>query len=178
MPKGPRKYDPKVVEHEYVTGDISLRSLAAAHSVSFSSLAAYARKEDWQGKRVAYQSALSRKTYEVMAAEQGNIKASIQEDSIRVLRATLAVFAEQLASRKVAIAPKDAVEAIRTLAVLLGQEEGGSADDRNTIIVNGPARSVDADFLRRVAEAARGQIATDGILDGAAPGEPSGTRPN
>jgi hypothetical protein len=177
MPTGPRKYDPKAVEHEYVTGDISLRALAAAHGVSFSSLAAYARKEDWAGKKVAYNSALSRKTYEAMAAEAGNVKGVILEDSIKVLRATLTVFAEGLAARKIPISPKDAMDAIRTLAVLLGQEEGGAGDDRNTINVT-PARSVDADFLRRVAETARGQIATDSVLGGAAPGESPGTRPN
>jgi hypothetical protein len=168
MPKGPRKYDPKAVEHEYVTGEISLRALAAAHGVSFSSLAAYARKEDWAGKKVAYQSALSRRTYEAMAAEQGNLQGVIKEDSIKVLRATLTVFAEQLAARKVAVTPKDA------LAVLLGQEEG--ADDRTTINVT--PRAVDADLLRRVAEAARGQIAADTVLAGVAPGESPGTRPN
>jgi hypothetical protein len=174
MPKGPRKYDPKAVEHEYVTGEISLRALAAAHGVSFSSLAAYARKEDWAGKKVAYQSALSRRTYEAMAAEQGNLQGVIKEDSIKVLRATLTVFAEQLAARKVAVTPKDAIEVVRALAVLLGQEEG--ADDRTTINVT--PRAVDADLLRRVAEAARGQIAADTVLAGVAPGESPGTRPN
>jgi len=175
--KGPRKYDPKAVEHEYVTGDVSLRALAAAHGVSFSSLAAYARKEDWAGKKIAYNSALSRRTYETMAAEAGNLKGVVLEDSIKVLRATLTVFAEGLASRKIPVSPKDAMDAIRTLAVLLGQEEGGAGDDRNTTI-NVTPRPVDADFLRRVAEAARGQIATDTVLGGAAPGEPPGTRPN
>lgn len=177
MPKGPRKYDPQLVEHEYVTSDISLRALAQKHGVSFSSLAAYARSQDWTGKKVAYQAALSRRTYEVMAADQANIKGSVMDDSMKVLRATLSVYAEQLAARKVAIAPKDAVEAIRTLAVLLGQEEGGK-ETNGPVIVNGTSRTINADLLRGIAAAARGQLATDGILGGDPPGEPSRTRPN
>lgn len=179
MPRGPRKYDPKQVEQEYVTGDISLRALAKAHGVSFSSLAQYSRNHDWAGKRVAYQSTLSRRTYEVMAAEQANIQGVIREDSIKVLRATLAVFAEQLGARKVAITPKDAVEAIRELGRLLADPEGGANDGRNAVVVNGTARTVgNADLLRRIADAARGQLATEGILAGDPPGQSEGTRPN
>ena len=178
MPKGPRKYDPKQVEHEYVTGEISLRALASAHGVSFSSLAAYARKEDWAGKRVAYKSALSRRTYEQMAAEAGNQQAVALDESIKVARATLAVYAENLAARKVAITPKDAMETIRTLAELLREPEGGMDDGRNARVINGTARDLNADLLRRVADAARGQIAADSVLAGVAPGESEGTRPN
>jgi hypothetical protein len=176
MPRGPRKYDAKTVEHEYVTGDISLRALAEAHDVAFSSLAAFARRNDWAGKRIAYRSALSRRSYEVMAAEAGNLQGLIRDDSIKLLRAQLAVHAEQLAARKVPISPKDAVEAIRTLAELLKEPEGGGAD--GPVVVNGTARTLNADLLRRVAEAARGQLATEGVLAGTADGEHSRTRPN
>ena len=176
MPRGPRKYDPKAVEHQYVTTDVSLRALALEHGVSFSSLAAYARKEDWSGKRVAYNSALSRRTYETMAAEVGDQKAVALDESVKIARATLAVYAEQLASRKVMISPKDAMEAIRTLAVLLGGHEGGTRDE--PVVINGSVRTVNADLLGRIRDAARGQLAADGVLAGAAPGESSGTRPN
>lgn len=177
MPKGPRKYDPQLVEHEYVTGDISLRKLAEKHGVSFSSLAAYARSKDWTGRRIAYQTSLSRRTYEVMAADQANIKGSINEDSMKVLRATLSVYAEQLAARKVSITPKDAIESIRALAILLGQEEGGRDTD-GPVTVTGTSRTINADLLRGVAAAARGRLATESILGGDTPGEPSRTRPN
>ena len=173
---GPRKYDPKVVEHQYVTTDVSLRALALEHGVSFSSLAAYARKEDWTGKRVAYKAALSRRTYEVMAAEAGDQRAVAHDESVKIARATLAVYAEMLAQRKVMITPKDAMEAVRTLAMLLGGQEGATRDD--PVVINGSAKTVNADLLRRIADAARGQIATDGILAGAAGEEPSRTRLN
>lgn len=178
MPKGPRKYDPKVVEHEYVTTEISLRALAQKHGVSFSSLAAFARKEDWTGKRVAYESALSRRTYDVMAQDAGDLRGSVKNESVKLLRAQLAVYAEQLSARKVPITPKDAIETVRALAVLLGQEEGGTTADDRTIIVSGPSRSVDADLLRRIADAARGQLSPAGVLGGVAPGESERTRAN
>jgi hypothetical protein len=176
MTRGPRKYDAKAVEHEYVTGNDSLRSLAARHGVSFSSLAAYARREDWAGRKVAYQSSLARRTYDAMAMEQGDYKAVVLSESVKVARATLSVYAESLASRKVAVTPKDAVEMIRTLAELLRDPKEGGTNER--VIIEGSARAVNADFLRRVADAARGQLAPEGVLAGATKPKPTGTRPN
>jgi hypothetical protein len=177
MPKGPRKYDPKEAEHEYVTTDISLRALASKLDVSFSSLAAFARKEDWTGKRVAYQAALSRRTYDVMAQEAGDMRGVIRSESIKLLRAQLAVGAEQLAARKMAMTPKDMIETVRALAVLLGEEGGAASDDRTIIQVNS-SRSVDTDLLRRIADAARGQVSADRVLAGTVEREPERTRPN
>ena len=175
MPGRPRKYDPTAVEHEYVTGDLSLRALAAKHTVSFSSLTAYARRQDWSGKRIAYRSALSRRTYETMAAETAGISSVIREESIKVARATLQVYAERLAARQVPISPKDALDTIRTLAELLRDPDEVKQDDR---VIDGTARQVNADLLRRIADAARGQVVADGVLEATAPEQPKGTRPN
>ena len=171
----PRKYDAVEVEKEYVTGTLSIRALAMKHKVAFSSLASYARSHDWNGKRIAYQSSLSRRGYEAMAASIANEQGAIRDESITVLRATLRVYAQRLAKGDVNVTTKDAVEAIRSLAVLLDEPEGVKDEPRN---VTGTGRSPDADFLRRAIEAARGRLDPGSVLAGAAPGEPSGTKPN
>jgi hypothetical protein len=173
----PRKYDAKVVEQEYVTGQDSIRGLAAKHGISFSTLAAQARKDDWKGRRIAYQSSLSRRGYETMAAQVAGAEAAIREESIAVLRATLRVYAQRLTNGEVPVSTKDAVETIRQLAVLLGEPEGGSRDEPYNVTGTDRAKP-DADFLRRAIEAARGRLAAGGVLEGPPAGKPSGTRSN
>jgi hypothetical protein len=167
-------WDPKKVEQEFVTSDLSIRELARRNGVSQSSMAKHARDNDWAGKRVAYKSALSRRGYEAMAAEIASQEGIIREESVLVMRATLRKYAERLASGEVAVSTKDAVEAVRTIAFLLGEPQSGSRDADNARTVSKP----DADHLRRVAEAARRHLSEPTVLEGTvAPGE-SRTRPN
>ena len=171
----PRKYDAAEVEKEYVTGNASIRALAMKYSVSFSSMASYARTHDWSGKRIAYTSSLSRRGYEAMAASIANAQGEIRDESITVLRATLRVYAQRLAKGDVNVTTKDAVEAIRSLALLLDEPEGIKDEPRN---VTGTGRSPDADFLRRAVEAARGRIDPGSVLAGVASVKPEGAKPN
>jgi hypothetical protein len=161
----PRKYDPVALEREFVTSDISIRSLALKNSVSFSSLAKFAREQDWAGKRLAYKSTLARRGYEAMAAGLADEQANIRLESITVMRATLRQYAQRLAKDQVPIGVKDAVEAVRVLATLLTAEEG--VKDENTLAsgartVSGP----DADVLRGLVEAARGRLSASRVLAG------------
>jgi transposase-like protein len=172
---GPRKYDAKAVEMEFVTGEVSIRELARRHGVSFSSLAKHARDNDWQGKKVAYKSSLARRGYEAMAAEVASQEGQIREENIMIMRATLRVYAERLKNGEVPISAKDAMDAVRVLATLLTEPEGVK-DDRT--IIEGSARTVDADFLRRVGEAARRRLNAPGAVAGTAFGESERTRPN
>lgn len=159
----PRKWDPQALEKEFVTTDITIRELARRHEVSWSTVASWARKEDWKGKRVAYKSALSRRGYESMAVEVASQEGLVRDESVTVMRATLRVYAQQLASGEIKVTTRDAVEAVRTLATLLQEPEGPK--DGNVIEVGPPA---DADFLRRVVEAARRRLAAPGVLEGPA----------
>jgi hypothetical protein len=161
----PRKYDPVALEREFVTSDISIRSLAGKNGVSFSSLAKHAREQDWAGKRLAYKSTLARRGYEAMAQTLAEDEANIRIESITVLRATLRQYAQRLAKDQVPIGVKDAVEAVRMLATLLTAEEG--VKDDNTLAAG--ARTVsgpDADVLRGLVEAARGRLASARVLAG------------
>ena len=167
-------WDTKTVEQEFVTGDVSIRELARRNTVSYSSMAKYARDQDWKGKKVAYQAALSRRGYEAMAAEIAQQEGIIREESVLVMRAALRKYAEQLAAGEVSITTKDAVEAVKTIAYLMGEPDGPGKRGEDIRTVSKP----DADHLKRVADAARRRLADPGVLAGATePGKP-GTRPN
>ncbi len=169
----PRLWDPELVEKEYVTSNLSIRELARRHKVTQSSMAKWARDHDWQGKRISYQSAISRRGYEVMAAEIAQNEGVIRQESIVVMRATLKKYAEALTRGDINVTAKDAVEAIKTLAILLGEPQGGSRDPAVD------ARNVtkpDADHLRRVVEAARRRVAESSVLEGPDESGPEGAR--
>lgn len=171
----PKTWDAIKIEKDYVTSDLSLREIARRNGISHSSLAKHAKDNDWEGKRVAYKAALSRRGYEAMAAEIAQQEGIIREESLIVMRATLRKYAESLAAGNVAITTKDAVEAIKTIAFLMGEPKDGKQNDASD------ARSVnkpDADHLRRVAEAARRQLSGPGVLGGPAQKGKPGARPN
>lgn len=132
----PRKWDPKKVEQEFVTTDLSIRELARRNNVSQSSMAKHARDNDWAGKRAAYKASLSRRTYEKMAAEIADQEGIIREENILVMRATLRRYAEMLAAGEVNVTTKDAVEAVKTIAFLMGEPESGKRDADNARTVS------------------------------------------
>lgn len=169
------KYDEKAAEHEYVSTSVSLRALAAKHGVSVSTMAEKARNEDWRGKRVAYQAAMARRTYETMAVAAADEEAIIRKESVAVMRATLRRYAQQLTAGDVNVTTRDAVEAVKILAVLMG-EPGTREDDKIDSARN--VTKPDADHLRRIAETARRRLAEPGILDGAVVNEPASARSN
>jgi hypothetical protein len=169
----PRLWDPKKVELEFVTSDLSIRELARRNGVSYSSMAKHARDNDWNGRRHAYKASLSRQTYERMAAEIADQEGIIREESLIVLRASLRRYAEQLASGEVSISTKDAVEVVKAIRDMMREPEDGKRDADNARTVSKP----DAEHLRRIAEAARTR-SRPVILEGTArPSEP-GTRVN
>jgi len=169
----PRLWDPKKVELEFVTSDLSIRELARRNNVSYSSMAKHARDNDWNGKRTAYKASLSRQTYERMAAEIADQEGIIREESLIVLRASLRRYAEQLAAGEVTITTKDAVEVVKAIRDMMREPEDGKRDADTARTVSKP----DAEHLRRIAEAARAR-SRPVILEGTArPGE-QGTRVN
>jgi AcrR family transcriptional regulator len=171
----PRTWDSIRIEKDYVTSNLSLREIARRNGISHSSLAKHARDNDWEGKRIAYKAALSRRGYEAMAAEIASQEGIIREESLIVMRATLRKYAEALAAGNVAITTKDAVEAIKTIAFLMGEPKDGRQNDAADAR---PVNKPDAEHLRRIAEAARRQLAGPSVLGRpAAEGEPR-ARPN
>lgn len=125
-----QKHDYTKLEQEFVTSKISIRELGRRNDIPFGSIAEYARSHDWTGKRAAYQSSLSRRTYERVADEIAHEDAAITKESVLVLRATLRRYAEQLRDGAISVTPKDAVMAIQTLATIMTNGD----TDEGTII--------------------------------------------
>lgn len=169
----PRLWDPKKAEIDFVTSNLSIRELARRHEISQSSMAKHARDNDWKGRRQAYQASISRQGYEQMAAEIVAQEGIIREESIIVMRATLRKYAERLASGEVAVNTKDAVEAVKIIAQLMGEPDSGKRDADNARTVSKP----DAEHLRRVADVAR-EKSRPQILEGTAEQGERRTRPN
>ena len=169
----PRKWDPKKVELEFVTSDLSIRELARRNSVSYSSMAKHARDNDWNGKRVAYKASLSRQTYEKMAAEIADQEGIIREETLIVMRASLRRYAEQLAAGEVNITTKDAVEVVKAIRDMIREPDDGKRDAEGARTVSKP----DAEHIRRIAEAARSRSRSV-VLEGTVVAGEQGTRPN
>lgn len=168
----PRKFDPQALEREYITSDISLRALALRHGVSWSTVAAWARKETWSGKRADYKNSLSRRTYEATAAVVANDTAQIKTENIAILRASLRQYAISLQKGDIKLTPKEAVEFVRALREMTEVPE----EAQDTIVnVSAPP---DAEFFRRLLETARRKLSEPGPPEGPDPAKPKGSRPN
>lgn len=171
------KVDHKLLEREFVTGDVSVRELARRHGISWSAVAYQARKEDdagltWYDKKKAFSESVSHKSYDKMAERVATEDVAIRDELVLVHRATIHAYAQQLREGKVAITPKDAVAASQQLLLMMG-EATSRAETKNLDL----RATVDLDEFRRIAELARSRLSS-GNMAGLAPGEPEGTRPN
>ena len=151
------RVDWAILEREFVAGTMSLREVARRNGLSNGYVSAYARDHEWAMKRNAYQSAVARQSYESMAEAAGHNEAQVRSESVAVLLATLRRYAEQLINGTVVVTTKDAILSIDMLTQLL-RPLGASSEEET--IINVTTGQPDADFLRRVIEAARrGQAA-------------------
>jgi hypothetical protein len=155
-----QKHDYTKLEQEFVTSKLSIREIGRRNDIPFGSIAEYARSHDWTSKRAAYQSSLSRRTYERVADEVANEEAAITKESVLVLRATLRRYAEQLKDGVISVTPKDAVLAIQTLSVMLTNSD---RDEGNIIEGSVAPERPDAEWLRRVVDVARSRAAAGDV---------------
>lgn len=151
------KVDYDQLEKEFVAGDLSIRALAAKHSMSFSAVADQARKREWSAKRVEFRSRKNEKVMERHATELVDAEMEIRREMITLARATLARWAEQLTSdRPPNLSAKDVAEMMKQLTLLLG----GATERREekhlglNLTVGGPG-GLDPQFLRRLLEESR-----------------------
>lgn len=174
------KVDYKELERLYVTEGLTYRELSRRYPVSHTVIAAKGRRDDWPGKRIAYQASLSRRAYENMAAAAGSEVAEIQKESILVARAYIRKFAQDLGNNKVSTNARDTVEFMRMLAGELNPEKGEGLRDAPYVIEGkaSPIAGADADLLRRVVEMARERVAAPGVLGTGPLVEPPEPRPN
>lgn len=162
------KVDPKLLEREFITTDVTIRELARRHGMSWSAIATRARKTDdagltWYEKKQSFAESVSSKSYDKTAEKFAAEESSIREELILVHRATIHAYAAQLREGKISITPKDAVGATSALLLMLG--EATSRTETTTIDVTA---NLPAEDLRRLAEFARtklieGTVATPSV---------------
>lgn len=154
-----KRVDYAVLEHEYVTTDVSIRELGRKHDVNWSSVSVQSRRRDWVNKRLAYKDSLARRTWEKVADRSAEDNAAIRSEALLVMRATLHRYAENLRNKEIVVTTKDAAAAISTILLLIGEPTERS----EAKIIEFSNAGMDAEFLRRLVETARA-----GVIEGTA----------
>jgi len=165
------KVDPTVLEKEYITGDMSMRTLAKAHDMSWSAIASRARRENWAEKRESYRDSLRRRTYEHTADKFARERAAMTEENVVALRATVRAYVTQLAAGEIKVSPKDALESAKVLAMWMGEPTARTESK----IVEFTTGGIEPELLRRLGELARARL-VEGTATEPARSLPEGTR--
>ena len=115
------KADYRTLEHEYVTTNISIRTLAAKAGVAFSAVAKKSRELEWPRKRAEYQ-AKAKDMAMMDAMERLASEASdIRIEAITAMRATVYKYMENLQAGSITVGTKEAVQAVEKLLLMLGE---------------------------------------------------------
>lgn len=155
------KADYDQLEKDYVTGDLSIRALAAQHDISWSAVADQARKRNWSDKRAAYRDSVAARTYERAAAEFADQKAEITNESLLVLRATVRKYGERLMSGDAKPEAKDAVMAIDKIMLIMGDPT--ERREEKHLGINITAGPGELDFVRQLLAEARQRSLPGGV---------------
>jgi CRISPR/Cas system CSM-associated protein Csm2 small subunit len=117
----PAKVDYSVVERAYITSDVSYRDLEKKFGVSFSAISKYGRDHDWMKKREEYRRQAIAEGVNIALEKLAEQTADIRVEAVTAMRATLYEYIENLRAHKVNVGTKEAVLAIETLQLLLGE---------------------------------------------------------
>ena len=161
----PVLFDWESIEHDYVTTELSLRELGRRHGVGWSSIATRAKREKWTEKRQAYRDRLNRRSYERTIDRLAEDQADIRHESVLVMRATLRRYAEQLRTGTVSVTTKDAVQAVQTLLLLMGEPTTRS----EAKVIEFSTGGIDTEDLRRLVELARARVVEGSLGEPAVP---------
>lgn len=159
------KVDPTVLEQEYVTGEVSIRELARRHDMSWSTISARARRENWTDKRDSYRDAVKRRSYERTADRYAHEHAEIRSEAVVAMRATIRQYITQLTNGEIKISPKDASGAVQTLMLLLGEPTARTESK----VVEFSTGGLDPEVLRRLEELTRARLVEGTATDVAGP---------
>lgn len=167
------------LEKMYVVDGKTHREIARLAGLSNSTVSAKARTDDWEGKRVAYKSALARRGYEAAAEAVGHEQEAVLRENLIISRAYLRSFAQQLSRGEIKTNAKDAIEFMRFLVDQFDAAKGeGLKDGPKVIEGSAVVTGGNEEFLRRVVELARSRVDAPGGLGADPVGEPPGTLPN
>jgi hypothetical protein len=145
--------DYDLLEKEYVTGTMSIRSLARDHDISWSTVAKTAREREWKHKRDVYRTKTSDKMIERMAENQAELAAEIRGEMLTVVRAALYKFAEDLKRPDYMITASELVKVIQQGMLLIG--EPTSRTEEKTLAVQANFDGLDPALLGELLSAAR-----------------------
>lgn len=170
--------DYKEAERQYVIERKSIRAICRDMGLkSWSGMAVVARREDWDGKRIAYEQSIARRSYEVSAATVANQNKEIRDEAMMAGRVTLRAYLSQFdpkSGKAPPISPRDAQIWAAFLLSETQSETGPSTEVPDVRNVTPP----DAELLRRVVEVARERVAPARGVGPAALVESSESRPN
>lgn len=166
------KADYRTLEHEYVTTNISIRSLAGKAGVSFSAVAKKSRELEWPRKRGEYQGKAREMammdTMERLASEAADIRI----EAVTAMRATVYKYMENLQSGDVHVGTKEAVQAIEKLLLMLGEV----TERKETVVADSLSGRSTAE-LGELLRVVRARV-VEGRAVGVGDGTPEEARPN
>ena len=157
------QYDYPLMQLEYVTTDISLRELAIKHGVkSPSSVSAYARRHDWDGRRSAYKATEDDRVMEAVASKRAKKIVEMEEDFFTTVHGGILSLGLNMADRWETdpetgqrafvrgqqISPEGLTKLIEKFLVMTGQVTERSA--HLGLNVNIPTEQLPRDVLREL----------------------------
>jgi hypothetical protein len=145
--------DYDMLEKEYVTGHMSIRSMAKKYDMSWSAVARIARERGWYAKRETFKAKKSEKTIEKMAENQAELASEIRGEMLTVVRAALYKFAEDLKRTDYMISASELVKVIKQGMLLIG--EPTSRTEEKTLAVNASFDGLPPELLGELLSAAR-----------------------
>lgn len=171
------KIDYDAAEREYVTGSDSIRTLATKYDVAFSSMAEYARKHDWNGKREAYRASVSETALSNTREKHVSEREEMLEEAIKLIRASFYEYGRQLKAGLVAITPKDLATLVNAFQVISGEPTSRTEATILGVSVDAGAGGLDLQVLRELERLTRAKRV--GAGDGGTPPlRIEGPRPN
>lgn len=156
-----RKHDYTNLEREYVTSQISIRALCRKHDIKgYSSVAAYARANDWDVKRERIMGRKETKMVERVADRLAEAELTLVEEVrsewLTVIRAATYKFAEDLKDPNYKVRVSDLVLLIDKGLVLLG--EPSERTEERHLALTGHLDSLPDAFVRQLADRTRPRI--------------------
>jgi predicted DNA-binding protein YlxM (UPF0122 family) len=174
----PTKVDYAELKQLYLSEELSFRQLGERFGISHSAIADRAKREDWEGQRMAFKASMAQREYESLAVVKSSETAQVLSENILIARAYLRRFAQDLKDGKIATNAKDAHLMITFLSETVSPAKGEGSPDAPKVIEGTVLPAGGAEFLRRVVEVARGRVAAPGNLGADPLVESPRTRPN
>jgi hypothetical protein len=167
-----RKFDWKVIEQQYITGDMSLRELARMNGIANHSLVmGQSTRNEWNRKRIDFRSQRLDKTITYMADDEAKRVAKevrVRDNAIEAIDEAISVMRDQMKMTRqvmrngeyveepmIIVRAQDVALLIDRLNVLFGRPSTIS-EERSLGVSLSAGGTLGPDILRGIVEATRG----------------------